>query len=49
MAGSNVIERLEAKFDVQNAKIDAVNSKYTVLIWMIGFAGVVISAAIIFS
>lgn len=49
MAGSNVIERLETNFDVQNAKIDAVNSKYTVLIWMTGFAGVVISVAIIFS
>lgn len=42
MAASNVIERLESK-------IDAVNTKYTVLIWAIGFASVIISAAIIFS
>ncbi len=42
MAATNVIERLESK-------IDAVNTKYTVLIWAIGFASVVISAAIIFS
>ena len=42
MAATNVIERLESK-------IDAVNTKYTVLIWAIGFASVIISAAIIFS
>ncbi len=41
MAGTNVIERLESK-------MDALNTKYTVLIWAIGFAGLVISLAIIF-
>ena len=41
MAGTNVTERLEAK-------MDALNSKYTVIIWMIGFAGLAISLAIIF-
>ncbi len=41
MAETNVTERLEAK-------MDALNSKYTVLIWAIGFAGLVISLAIIF-
>lgn len=46
MAASNVIERLESKIDVQ---IAALNTKYTVLIWAIGFASVIISAAIIFS
>ncbi len=45
MAGTNVIERLESKMD---AKMDALNTKYTVLIWAIGFAGLVISLAIIF-
>lgn len=45
MAASNVIERLESKIDAQH---DALNTKYTVLIWAIGFAGLVISAAIIF-
>ena len=34
--------------DVQNAMIDAMGTKYTVLIWVIGFAGLIISAAIIF-
>ncbi len=41
MAGTNVTERLEAK-------MDALNSKYTVIIWMIGIAGLAISLAIIF-
>ena len=45
MAASNVIERLESKIDAQH---DGLNTKYTVLIWAIGFAGLVISAAIIF-
>ena len=35
MAGSNVIERLEAKIDVQN-------TKYNVLIWMVGSFGAAI-------
>ena len=34
--------------DAQNAKIDAIGTKYTVLIWTIGFATLIISAAIIF-
>ena len=46
IAATNVIERLESKIDAQH---DALNTKYTVLIWAIGFAGLVISAAIIFS
>ena len=48
MATQNITARLEAKMDVQNAKIDAMGTKYTVLIWVIGFAGLIISAAIIF-
>lgn len=38
---AKIVERLESKIDAQNAK-------YSVLIWAIGFAGVVISAAIFF-
>jgi len=53
MASANITARLESKidnrFDSQDAKIDAQNSKYNVLIWAIGFAGLVISAAILFS
>ena len=45
MASANVIQRLETKIDAVN---DTVNTKYTVLIWAIGFASLVISAAIIF-
>ncbi|MYD55936.1 MAG: hypothetical protein F4246_02850 [Rhodothermaceae bacterium] len=39
---AKIVERLESKIDAQN-------TKYSVLIWAIGFAGVVISAAIFFS
>ena len=42
MASSNIVSRLESKIDAQN-------TKYNILIWAIGFAGLVISAAIIFS
>ena len=45
MASTNIITRLESKIDA-NAKIQ--NTKYNVLIWAIGFAGAVISLAIIF-
>lgn len=45
MASEKIIARLESKLDV-NAKVQ--NTKYNVLIWAIGFAGVVISLAIIF-
>lgn len=38
---AKIVERLESKIDAQN-------TKYSVLIWAIGFAGVVISAAIFF-
>lgn len=38
---AKIMERLESKIDAQN-------TKYSVLIWAIGFAGVVISAAIFF-
>lgn len=48
MASQNITARLEAKMDAQNAQIDAMGTKYTVLIWTIGFAGLIISAAIIF-
>ena len=48
MASQNITARLEAKMDAQNAKIDAMGTKYTVLIWAIGFASLIISAAIIF-
>ena len=44
MASENIIARLESKIDA-NAKTQ--NTKYNVLIWAIGFAGVVISLAII--
>ena len=49
MAGSNVLDRIDTITTRLESKIDAVNTKYTVLIWAIGFAGLVISAAIIFS
>lgn len=48
MASANLVRQLGAKIDAQSEKIDAVNTKYMVLIWAIGFAGAVISAAIIF-
>lgn len=41
-ASANAIVRLESKTDAQN-------TKYNVLIWAITFAGLVISAAIVFS
>ena len=51
-SAENTVARLEAKFDArfdaQDTKLDAQNTKYNVLIWAIGFAGVVISLAIIF-
>jgi len=60
MASSNVLDRIDNSSDRLNSKmdantvrleskIDAQNSKHNVLIWAIGFAGLVISAAIIFS
>lgn len=45
MASAKIIQRLETKIDEVN---NTVNTKYTVLIWVIGFASLVISAAIIF-
>ena len=51
-SAENTVARLEAKldarFDAQDIKLDAQNTKYKVLIWAIGFAGVVISLSIIF-
>ncbi|MCY4672385.1 MAG: hypothetical protein OXD43_01225 [Bacteroidetes bacterium] len=58
MASANVISQLGAKIDTnmaafraelqsQNTKIDAQNTKYNVLIWVIGFATVILSAVII--
>ena len=57
MASVNVISQLGAKIDTnmaafraelqsQNTKIDAQNTKYNVLIWVIGFATVILSAVI---
>jgi len=40
---------LKSQRESQDAKMDAQNSKYNVLIWMIGFATVIISAVILFS
>ena len=48
MASANLVRQLGAKIDAQNEKIDTINSKYTVLIWTIGFASLIISASIIF-
>ncbi len=40
MASENIIARfeskLESKTDAMNSKLEAVNSKYNLLIWMIG-------------
>lgn len=41
--------RMDSLRESQEAKMDAQNSKYNVLIWMIGFATAVISAVILFS
>ena len=46
MASTNIIARLESKMDAQNAKIDAQTDKYNVLIWVIGFATVILAAVI---
>jgi len=57
MASANIVSRfeskldtsntrLESKIDIQNSRIDAQNSKYNVLIWVIG-AGVVILSTVI--
>ncbi|MCY4672384.1 MAG: hypothetical protein OXD43_01220 [Bacteroidetes bacterium] len=57
MASSTVLDRidtsnarLEAQFqslrEAQNTKLDAQNTKYNVLIWVIGFATVILSAVI---
>ena len=43
------LEGLRAELRAQDAKMEAQNSKYNVLIWMIGFATAVISAVILFS
>ena len=40
---------LKLQRESQEAKMDAQNSKYNVLIWMIGFATSVISASILIS
>ena len=41
--------RMDSLRESQEAKLDAQNSKYNVLIWMIGFATVIISVVILFS
>ena len=41
--------RMDSLRESQEAKMDAQNSKYNVLIWMIGFATVILSAVILFS
>ncbi|MCY4672360.1 MAG: hypothetical protein OXD43_01100 [Bacteroidetes bacterium] len=46
MASTNIIARLESKMDAQNAKIDSQTEKYNVLIWVIGFATVILAAVI---
>ena len=59
MASINLVSQLGAKIDTlttqlssmeksQNAKIDTLTAKYTVVIWAITFAGLVLGAAIIF-
>ena len=40
---------LKSQRESQEAKMDAQNSKYNALIWMIGFATAVISAVILFN
>ena len=42
------LEGLRAELRAQDASIRAQNSKYNVLIWMIGFATAVISAVVLF-
>ena len=59
MASANLVSQLGTKIDTlsaqlssmeksQNAKIDTLTAKYTVVIWAITFAGLVLGAAIIF-
>lgn len=43
------LEGLRAELRAQDAKMEAQNSKFNVLIWMIGFATAVISAVVLFS
>ena len=57
MASANLIAQIGAKLDTVNAtmntvnatmkaQLDAVNTKYNVLIWVIGFATIILSAVI---
>ena len=53
IASQNTIAQFASKLDAGleglRAELDAQNSKYNVLIWMIGFATVILSAVILFS
>ena len=60
LASTNVLDRIDtsnAKFHSElkalsktlEAKIDAQNAKYNLLIWMIGFATAILSAVILFT
>ena len=46
---ATVRAELKSQKESQEAKLDAVSSKYTLLIWVIGFATVILSAVILFS
>ena len=46
LAAHNIVTLLEAKFDAQNAKLDAQDSKLRMLMWMIGAAVAIIGILI---
>lgn len=52
MASENLVNQLGAKIDAQNTKLDTLrdvlDARYKILIWAIGLAGLVLSAAILF-
>ena len=52
MASENLVNQLGAKIDTQNTKLDTLrdvlDARYKILIWAIGLAGLVLSAAILF-
>ncbi len=48
MSPNTIFEQIDASIASLESKIDSQNTKYNVLIWAITFAGIVISAAIVF-
>ena len=49
MASANLIHRFESKLEAQNAKLDAQNTKFNLLLWFIGIATAILSIAITLS